>query len=597
VVDECRATLSKAAELERTAPRESLVLADSVLERLPSANARAEVRRLRGDALVQRSRANFFDRNLAAAIDASMAAETSFEEIEDFDGVVRARAAQGAVFSALGHDEAALERLDGGARLAQRPSVRPASRLRVLSQRASALRDAGRVDEALEAFEPLLPVARTLGPAITTATLILNHAATANRAGHSDAAGRSLAEARLLIERESLDGLRGWLAALEGAAALANGDFERARTRALEGIDAGGDGDAHVNAVRTWAQAIARHPNVRDDDRRRARERLIELVEEARGRGWLGDLPAICRDLADLSERSGDLSGSIQWHKEAAVAREAADRSRRQQRLEAERLRIEVTRISIEAEQHRLRSEMLAEANARLAVLSEERAKLLAMVAHDLRSPLTAIGMCVTHEQRLQAGASDESKETLETIALATARMTELIDDALSTESIRHGQVSPRTHTVDLTDLVRRCVKGLLPLADRKEIRVSMSMPEALAFDTDAPALSRVVENLLVNALKFTPAGKAVQVTLGRDPLHVVLEVTDEGPGFVLGELDKLFDLGRTGGARPTAGERSSGIGLAVVRDLVRALGGDVILGNRSEGGARVSVRFRDQPS
>ncbi|MGZ3475947.1 MAG: ATP-binding protein [Polyangiales bacterium] len=579
------------------APEESLEQVQKALDLVADLETPAS-RRVRGDALVQRARGLFFTRSLAAAGDAANAAATLFDELGDVDGLVRARAAQGSVFSALGHDDAAIELLEDGRRLAELPGVSLEARVKVLAQRASALRDCGRTDDALEAFEQTLPLAEELGRPVTIATLLLNHAATATRAGNHEIAERTLDKTRALVVQHCLGGLRGWLSALEGAVALAEGDFERARARAAEGIDAGGDGDARVNAIRTWAQAVSRHPSASGQERDRARARLVELVEEARKRQWLGDLPAICRDLADLSERVGDLAGSIRWHKEAVVAREVAERSRRQQHLEAERLRIELARVAVEAEQLRVRSEMLAEANKRLAILGEERARLLAMVAHDLRSPLTAIGFCVEQQRRdLVRGRATGEGETLETIAFATARMTELIDAALSTDSIRRGSVLPRAHALDAVDLVSRCVQGLAPLAQRKSIRVEVIAPEPITFLTDAPALSRIVENLLTNALKFTPRGKEVRTTLRRERPFVVLEIADQGPGFLPGEIGALFELGKTGNARPTAGEVSSGIGLSVVRELVFALGGEVTLGNRNEGGAMVTVRLPERAS
>lgn len=581
LIREGELALARAAAVERTSPETALALVDRVLE------IGDDTSRVR--AWIQRARAHYFTRNLAAASEAASEALALGESMGDVDGIVRARAAQGAVFSALGHDEAALEQLDEGARLALHSGVSLEGRVRVLSQRASALRDAGQLDRAIAAHEQTLPLARDLGQPQTISTLLLNQAATATRAGDLDLAARALVEARMTIDRHALDGLRGWLSALDAALALAQGDFARARERASEGMQKGGDGDAHVNCVRTWAQAVYRDPQGAAD-RSRAREALSELFAEAKERGWLGDLPGIGRDLADLAEQSGDANDSVRWHREAWNARDLAERSRREQRLEAERLRMEIARLAIESEQHRVRSEMFADANQRLAKLSEERARLLAMVAHDLRSPLTAISMCVEDQQRSKP--EGRAAAILRTIGLASDRMKTLIDQTLSTDSIRRGHVSPSMHPIDIVDLVRRCVAGLSPLAERKRITVSLEVPEAMSVTTDAPALSRVVENLVTNALKFTPEGRGVRAIVRREGSFVLFELEDEGPGFQPGEAEALFELGRKGEARPTANESSTGIGLSVVRDLVVALGGEVTLGNRESAGARVTVKL-----
>jgi signal transduction histidine kinase len=574
--------LARAAAIERTSPEESLALIERALQI-------ASTPRIRAHALILRARAHYFARDLAAASEAAGEALTISESLDDVDGVVRARAALGAVFSALGHDEAALEQLDEGARLALHAGVTLEARVRVLAQRASALRDAGRLEQAIAAHEQTLPLARDLARPLTISTLLLNQAATATRAGDLDLAARALAEARTTIDHHALDGLRDWLAALDAALALAEGDFARARERASEGMHEGGDGDARVNAVRTWAQAVYRDPSA-EADRERAKQVLGELVDQARERGWLGDLPTICLDLADLCERSGDLEGCVRWQREAWKARDLAEHSGRARRLEAERLRIEMARLAIEAEQHRLRSEILAEKNARLATLSEDRARLLAMVAHDLRSPLTAIYMCIEDQQR--AKPEGRAATILKTISLATERMKTLIDQTLSTDSIRRGQVSPSFHPVDVVDLVRRCLAGLSPLAERKHIDVRLDAPESLSVTTDAPALSRVVENLVTNALKFTPEHKSVRAIVRREDSFALLEIEDEGPGFQGDSREALFQLGAKGPARPTADEPSTGIGLAVVRDLVAALGGSVALGNREGSGARVTIKL-----
>ena len=599
---EAGAVLSRAAACERTAPEAARALAEEALRHLDGVSASAEVRRARGDALVQRGRALFFLRQLSPACDAAVEAQATFATIEDTDGIVRALALQGGVFSALGHDEAALDRLEAGVRLAEDREVTTLARVRVCSQHAAALRDAGRHAGADAAFEALVPISRDYGGAAHVAVL-LNAGAAATRAGRLDAADERLAEARRLIEAGSLDGMKNWLAALEAGVLLARGDHAGAERRGAEGIDAEGDGDGRVNAVRTWAQAIARAPEVDLAACARAKGRLVELVEEAERHGWIGDLPAICRDLADLCERTGDFPESVRWHKEAAIARDAADQSRRKQRVEAEQLRLDLARVAVEAESQRIRSETLADLNASLRASSEERERLLAMVAHDLRSPLTAIRICVQHQRRkdrLQPNVRP-NPEVMETIHLATSRMVELIDDALSTDSIRRGHVLPRRYEVDLLDLVRRCVRGLSPLAARKKIQIDVLCDGPVSIESDGPSLSRVFENVLTNALKFSPIGGRIVATVRLEASVAVLVVEDEGPGFAPTEVGTLFEFGRKGTARPTADETSSGIGLTVVSDLVRALGGDVALDNRedsiAERGARVVIRVPQRPA
>ncbi len=165
-----------------------------------------------------------------------------------------------------------------------------------------------------------------------------------------------------------------------------------------------------------------------------------------------------------------------------------------------------------------------------------------------------------------------------------------MIEDLEALASAEAAGLRLERRTQPLAAVVRGAVEALAPQFETAEIEVSATLDEDVAVDGDAARLGQVVRNLLANALKFTPPGGRVEVEVASARGSALLAVRDTGPGIPEEELPRVFDrFWRGTRARGTAG---SGIGLAVVDELVRAHGGAVSVRNAEGGGAVFSVEL-----
>jgi len=219
----------------------------------------------------------------------------------------------------------------------------------------------------------------------------------------------------------------------------------------------------------------------------------------------------------------------------------------------------------------------LEEALAQLARVSEEKSELMRMVAHDLRSPLTGFGMGAELLQSESGQLSGPAREILAKMINATGLMRRMVDDLVDVQMLEEGQRDYQSAEVDLGGLLRDATAGFAETAVRKGIRLTLREPEPGAcLSTDAKALRRVVDNLLSNALKYSPPGSEVVITIRRTGGVWRLSVCDQGPGVKPDEQEKIFSKYGRGSARPTGGEESTGLGLWIVRRIVTALHGRV---------------------
>jgi PAS domain S-box-containing protein len=226
------------------------------------------------------------------------------------------------------------------------------------------------------------------------------------------------------------------------------------------------------------------------------------------------------------------------------------------------------------------------EREVRLEAEMANRAKddFLAGVSHELRTPLNAI---LGWSRLLRGGALDA--ETVERGLAAVERNAEiqeqLIADLLDVARIVTGKIQLHLEPINLAGVVDAAVDAVRHAATAKglalEVRLEGSFPPTLA---DADRLQQVVWNLLSNAIRFTPAGGHVIVTLGLRGGHVVIRVSDDGEGICADLLPRVFDPFRQGDTGTTQRQRGLGLGLSIVRHLSELHGGTVHAQSPGEG-------------
>jgi PAS domain S-box-containing protein len=240
------------------------------------------------------------------------------------------------------------------------------------------------------------------------------------------------------------------------------------------------------------------------------------------------------------------------------------------------------------------REELLArEQVARAAAEHASRAKdeFLAMLGHELRNPLGAIGSAAA---ALERGASpDDGGAPLRAIVARQSRhLTRIVDDLLDVSRVISGKISLQRHPVDLREIVDRCV-ATFRHAGRTDAHALTVAGDAVLVEGDATRLEQVVSNLLDNALKYTPAGGAVAVTLGVEGPQVALRVRDSGVGITPDVLPHVFDVFVQGHRSLDRPEGGLGLGLPLVKRLVDLHGGAVGVASAGAGrGTEFVVRL-----
>lgn len=233
----------------------------------------------------------------------------------------------------------------------------------------------------------------------------------------------------------------------------------------------------------------------------------------------------------------------------------------------------------------------LAKKNAALAALNEQKNRLLGMAAHDLRNPL---GVIMSYAKFLNhmAGAKLDEKELqfVAQIEKSSQFMLRLLEDLLDVSQIESGQLNLALAPTDLVALVKGNVELNRVLAGAKDISIELEVPAALPpVDMDATKIEQVLNNLISNAVKYSHAGTTVRVSLESGAEEVRVSVRDQGQGIPAAELDKLFQAFSKTSVRSTAGEKSTGLGLAITRKIVEGHGGRIGVASRVGEGSTFS--------
>jgi two-component system CheB/CheR fusion protein len=242
------------------------------------------------------------------------------------------------------------------------------------------------------------------------------------------------------------------------------------------------------------------------------------------------------------------------------------------------------------------------EAARRLA--EQSRRELVSFVSHDLKSPLTALALQVGLARRaVAAGAGGEERlaHALAQIDRQVGRMGKLLDELLDAARLRERRpLDLAPAAMDLVALVRPLVEELQTNAPRHRVELTIEQPSLIG-SWDARRLERVVQNLLSNAAKYSPAGGSVRVSLAREPgasgapgvaAWAVLRVADEGVGIPAADRSRIFDWFARGANVTGSRIEGSGIGLAAVRAIVEQHGGSVSLDSEEGRGSTFTVRL-----
>jgi PAS domain S-box-containing protein len=226
------------------------------------------------------------------------------------------------------------------------------------------------------------------------------------------------------------------------------------------------------------------------------------------------------------------------------------------------------------------------EAAARLRALDEMKDTFLQAVSHDLRTPLAAIlGLAITLERGDVGLEPEETRELAGRIEHNARRLERLVTNLLDLDRLARGVLTPAFEPTDLGDLVRRMVAESDPSL-REQVEVST---ETVIVPVDAPKVERIVENLLVNAVRHTPAGTSIHVSVTATDDGALIVVEDEGGGVPRELRERVFEEFRQGTDGPQASP-GVGVGLTLVRRFAEMHHGRAWVEERDGGGASFRV-------
>jgi signal transduction histidine kinase len=221
------------------------------------------------------------------------------------------------------------------------------------------------------------------------------------------------------------------------------------------------------------------------------------------------------------------------------------------------------------------------------AALRRQR-EFAADASHELRTPLTVIRSSVERLRRSRGPAGEDAAEALADIDAEVGHLTSLVDDLLLLARSDSGAISLTRLPLDLGDVAAEGAGGLVSLATGHGVTLGLD-PEPAIVEGDHARLRQLIVILVDNAIRHTPRGGQVRVTVRSDANEAVLEVDDDGPGILPEDMPHVFE--RFWRA-PGAAAGGTGLGLAIAKSIVDLHDGRIVVTNRSGGGARFIVRL-----
>ncbi len=228
----------------------------------------------------------------------------------------------------------------------------------------------------------------------------------------------------------------------------------------------------------------------------------------------------------------------------------------------------------------------LEKKNKELLELNNLKNQFLGIAAHDLRGPLTSIK---GFSKFLIEDDDNIPRETrrgfAENIHLASKNMLNLITDLLDITVIESGALQLQLVSASLKDLVAERARLHQFSADKKSIVLKFELDDITPFRFDPNRIGQVLDNLISNAIKFSPSSTTVSLRLEQKDDFAVFSIQDEGPGITLEDQEKIFHQFQKLSARPTAGEASYGLGLSIAKIMVEAHQGELTFTSQTSKG------------
>ncbi len=233
---------------------------------------------------------------------------------------------------------------------------------------------------------------------------------------------------------------------------------------------------------------------------------------------------------------------------------------------------------------------LLAEQNERLRELDKLKDEFVSLVSHELRTPLTSIRGYLELLMEEGGELTPEQLRFLKVVDRNSQRLLELVGDLLFLAQVDAGKFALEREEVDLAEVVHESVEACRPLAESKKIALVEQVGDVPTLVGDRARLAQVLDNLVSNALKFTPEGGRVAVTLEADDAHAIVEVADTGIGIADAEQARLFERFFRSSTATANAIPGSGLGLTITKAIVERHGGAITVESAERKGTTVRI-------
>jgi len=251
-------------------------------------------------------------------------------------------------------------------------------------------------------------------------------------------------------------------------------------------------------------------------------------------------------------------------------------------------------RIMQDRNELRLLQSQLARANEELQRINRFKSFLLSMAAHDLRAPLTSIlGFAGLLSNDPPAIGEPEQKQALAMIEAQGRRLEHLISDLLDLDQTERGKLVISYKLCELSELIREVMKPLDVTRELRHITLKLDLPKMpLQLQADPERLRQILNNMISNAIKYTPEGGHIEIAARAENDEAVIQISDNGKGMTEDQLSHLFQLYyRTDDARQSK-VKGTGLGLFIVKTLVEAHHGSIDVASKPKQGTTFTVRL-----
>ncbi len=248
--------------------------------------------------------------------------------------------------------------------------------------------------------------------------------------------------------------------------------------------------------------------------------------------------------------------------------------------------------ISQQALEIQQQNQSLSQQNQLLQKINEEKQQIIGVVSHDLKGPFNRIFALIQLLHLSGQEMTEGQKEYIGKIHQIAVDGLNMVSNLLDVRKLDDQGFEFSMEPVGLTSFVASFVKNYNAVAEKKKIKLQFGHTPEVTITADRLYLSRILDNLLSNAIKFSQPGKRVIISIDETKNFVNLSIQDEGPGISVEDQKKLYTKFQRLTSRPTDGESSTGIGLAIVKTLVEKMNGIIRYDGDMGRGSKFTIAF-----